>query len=720
MPEEKSKEKTSDDILATAKERFKLAAEAENDIRRDALEDIEFSAGKQWPDTVRAERESDSRPCIVINRIPQFIRQITNDQRQNRPAIKVHPVDDVADPETAKVIQGLIRHIEYNSNADVAYDTAFDGAARGGFGWWRVVTDYSDPLSFDQDIFIKRIRNQFTVYGDPCSQEPDGSDMNWAFIVEDLLEEDFEAQFPNSKMTGMDDLKSVGDHEPDWMPGAGKVRIAEYFYKELREVKIAQMSDGSVLKEEELPSSLPEGITVVQTRFTMMPVVKWCKINGIEILEEREWPGKWIPLVPVYGEELIVDGKRILESVIRHAKDSQRMYNYWASSETETIALAPRTPWVGVEGQFEGFEGQWMTANRKNHAFLQYKPVSLNGTPVGPPQRQVFEAPVQAITQARMQAAEDLKATTGIYDAALGNKSNESSGVAIQRRNMQTQTSNFHFIDNLRRSQRHTGRILVDLIPKIYDTPRAIRIIGEGDDQEVVTINKIFQDGNKVKMHDMTIGKYDVVMDNGPSFATKREEAVQSMLEFIKIYPQGAQVVSDLLVKNMDWPEAQEISDRLKKLLPPGTIEDKNQPQLPPQIKQQMDQSQKMIDALTKQLNTAHDAMDTKTLELESRERIEMAKIKTQLELAMFNQGSVEAIALLKSELGSIQNRMSMLDYNEPIDADQDADQQQQGGQAPQNPQNSNLGSAGPNGALPPENQPTGGPSPGNPMEQRP
>jgi hypothetical protein len=656
-------ESPHEEILETAKERFRLAVEAEAQIRELALDDLRFRSGEQWPDQVKAQRQADARPCLVINRLPQFIRQITNDQRQNRPAIKVHPVDDKADVDTAKVFQGLVRHIEYNSNADVAYDTAFDGAVTGGFGYFRVLTQYCHHQTFEQEILIKAIRNQFMVYRDPSSKEPDGSDMEWCFVNEDIAPEVFKKLYPKSQEHSSDAFKSVGDDAPEWMPG-GNIRVSEYFYKEYADQKIVLLKDGTVWAAD----SMPEGTTeemIDKRRTAKVPVIKWAKITGLEVLEEGEWAGQWIPIIPVYGEVLDINGKLIMEGVVRNAKDSQRMYNYWASSETETIALAPRVPFIGAEGQFEGYENQWKTANTKNHAFLQYKPITVNGEMAGPPQRQAFEAPVQAITMARQQAAEDLKATTGIYDAALGNKSNETSGIAIQRRNQQAQTSNFHFVDNLTRSLRHAGRILVDLIPKIYDTPRAARIIGEDGEQEIVRINEVFKKDGDVKNYQLSAGKYDVIIETGPSYATKRQESAASMIELSKANPQISQIAGDLMVRAMDWPGANEIADRLKKALPPGIGEDDKNAIIPPQVKQQMDQMGQMMDGLTKQLHAAHDQIEQKTLELESKERIEMEKLKVQAEIALLQVGSKESMALLGHQIGEIQHRLDLLHAKE-------------------------------------------------------
>lgn len=669
---ENSKENLDDDksILEIAKRRFLVASEAEIEIRALALEDTKFRAGEQWDESVKKAREEDQRPCLTINRLPQYIRQITNDQRQNRPSIKVNPVDDKADVETAKVLQGIIRHIEYDSNADVAYDTGFNHAATGGFGYVRVISEYCDPYSFNQQLKIKSVPNQFSVYLDPNYQEPDGSDANYGFVFIDMNKDDFKAQYPKSELSQMEDWRSLGDND-DWIK-KDSVRIAEYYYKTFEEITIVQLSDGLIVEESQLPPALPPEITILNKRKSLKPVVKWVKMNGIEILEKTDWVGQWIPIIPILGDQIIVDGKKILEGVIRHAKDPQRMYNYWASSETETIALAPRAPFIAAEGQLTGYEAIWKTANRKNHAYLPYKPTSINGTLVAPPQRNVFEAPVQAITNARIQSSEDIKATTGIYDASLGSRSSENSGVAIQRRNMQSQTNNFHLIDNLTRSIRHVGRILVEAIPYIYDTPQVIRIMNEDGSVEMATINEMFEAKGKIQGHILSNGKYDVTASAGPSYQTKRQEAVASMLSFIQSYPAAAQVIGDLLAKNMDWPGADQIAERLKKTLPPGIAEEKdqdhNQMPVPPEAQAQMQQMQQMIEMLTNQLNEASDTIKNKKMELESKERIEFSKMEVDLKKEAIKYQGQAALISLKEEILDINRRLELLNINAPID----------------------------------------------------
>jgi hypothetical protein len=447
-------------------------------------------------------------------------------------------------------------------------------------------------------------------------------------------------------------------------------RIAEYFYREYEEREIALLSDGQVV----MADAVPAGAEVQSTRKARVPVVKWCKLNGVEILEKNEWPGSYIPIIPVYGSELIVGGKRILEGLIRNAKDSQRMYNYWASAQTEMIALAPKAPFVGAEGQFEGHEAKWESANRRNLAFLEYKPVSLNGQPAPPPQRSMVEPPVQAISQARMMAADDLKATTGIYDAALGNQSAETSGIAIQSRTQQSETSNFHFMDNLARSMKHAGRIIVELIPFIYDTKRTVQIVGEDGIRTKHVINEgaVGRSQNPDgKIYDLTVGLYDVTIDVGPSYATKRQEAAASMAELARSIPQIGQAAPDLMVRAYDWPGAADIADRLKKTLPPQLQDDGKggQPQVPPQVQAQMQQMSQMIEGLTQALHAAHDTIDQKRVELESKERIEYAKIKSNETIELTKLDAKDSIALLAAEIQATKHRLDLLNQAAPIGA---------------------------------------------------
>jgi hypothetical protein len=658
--DDESAKKLDEEVLKLSRERFKIAQDAESEIRDLALEDLKFAAGDQWPERIKKSRHDDNRPCLTINRLPQFIRQVTNDQRQNRPAINVSPVDDVGDVDTAKVLKGIVRHIEYTSDADTAYDTAFQSAVTGGFGYYRVVTEYADPYSFEQEIRIKAIRNPFSVYLDPSHECPAGSDANWGFIFTDLSRDEYKQAYPKSELASIQ-WADAEQSAPEWIE-KDQVRIAEYFYKEFEEKTFVLLSDKSVVEKSQLPDGFDESL-IVSERTSQIQKVCWIKHNGIEVLEKTDWPGQWIPIVKVIGEELIVDGKRILVSLIRHSKDAQQMLNYWKSAETEAIALAPKAPWVAAEGQIEGYEHIWNTSNVKNHTVLPYKMVDLNGTPAPPPQRMAVEPAVQAITQAAMLSADDLKGTMGIYDAALGARSNEQSGIAIQRRNIQAQTSNFHFVDNLAKSIRHTGRILVDLIPHIYDTERAVRILGEDGSEEIVRVNvdpETLEGGQKP--NHLSAGKYDVTVSTGPSYETKRQESLATMLELSKSVPVIGQVAPDLLIKAMDFPMAQELAERVKKTLPPNITDDgKKQNQIPPELQAQLEQMTGVIEKLTAE-NAEHVKLaETKTAEMLSKERIEMAKLETQLRIELAKIDAQDARTLLQAEIAQLESRQAQL-----------------------------------------------------------
>jgi hypothetical protein len=351
------------------------------------------------------------------------------------------------------------------------------------------------------------------------------------------------------------------------------------------------------------------------------------------VLEETEWPGKWIPIVKIVGDEYDIDGKIILKGIVRDAKDPQRQFNYMKSAATEAIALAPKAPFIGAEGQFEGHEREWQAANVKNQAYLQYKPLTVGNTVAPPPQRQTFEPAIQAINLATMESADDLKAVTGIYDPSLGKQgSADESGRAIIARQQQTQTGNFHYIDNLSRGVRHSCKIILDLIPHIYDTPRILRIIGEDGVQETVPVNQMQEIDGVEKIYDLSVGKYDVTISTGPSYQTRRQEATDTQLELAKVYPPLMGVAGDIVIKNMDIPQAQEIAERVANTIPPNIKgDDKSGGEVPPAAQQMIAQLTDQNQQLTQHLNAAQDDLEQKLtekhMELESKERIEFAKI---------------------------------------------------------------------------------------------
>jgi hypothetical protein len=589
--------KKSRDILSEARSRLKMAISAFSDSREDELDDLRFYAGSpdnnwQWPADVLATRGSvqgqtiNARPTLTINKLPQHVHQVTNEQRMNRPGIKVIPADDQAQNEVAEIFNGVIRHIEYISDADVAYDTACENQVSYGEGYIRLLTEYCDDNTFDQDIKIGRVRNSFSVYMDPMIQDPTGADARWCFITEDLTKQEYERLYPDAAPISTLMSLGVGDQSITQWIGENTVRIAEYFYVE-HEKKTLNLYPGNVTAFQGTPDDKQLRLMFgkpLRQRDSSIRKIKWCKINGYEILEENEWAGKYIPVVRVIGNEFEVDGRMYISGLVRNAKDAQRMYNYWLSQEAEMLALAPKAPFIGYGGQFEGYETQWKTANTTNWPYLEVNPdvTDGNGAVLPLPARAQPPMASSGLLQAKMGAADDIKAATGQYNAALGMTSNERSGKAIVARQRQGDIGTFHYVDNLARAIRHVGRQLVDLIPKIYDTQRVARIIGEDGESSTVKINPMQQepvkqivDQNGVvleKLYNPAVGKYDVKVITGPGYATKRQEALESMAQLLQGNPQLWQVAGDLFVKNMDWPGADELAARLASTIDPKIL----------------------------------------------------------------------------------------------------------------------------------------------------
>ncbi len=693
--DQKPKRPNTAKFLELAQKRFKLCCDAEKEIRREAREDLEFRAGQQWDQKIKSDREAANRPCETFNRIPQFVRQVTNEARQNRPSIQINPVGEGADKDTAEIIQGLTRHIENYSQADIAYDTAFDHAVTIGFGYFSIGTEYEHENSFNQEAVFDRIENPFSVYIDPSARRVDYSDMEFGFRTQEFEPDAFKDKFPDAEAISASEYTSEGDTGRNWYPG-GKIRVAEYWWIDSQEKTICQMPDGTVLDEPDVPRDQNNVYIVEPARFrtSSKRVVNRALINGKEVLEENIWPGRYIPIVPVLGDEIIVNGERRLVGIVRFAKGAQRQYNYMRSAQIEMIALAPKAPWVGTAGQFEGYEQKWQQVNVINYPYLEYNDVSLAGHSVPPPNRVVSEPPIQAMTIAIREADNDMKATTGIYDASLGEKGPEQSGKAILARQKQGDTANFGYIDNLSRSIRHAGRILLDLIPKIYDTERIVRIINPDQTHDLVTINAPTLYKNAQKLFDVTTGRYDVTITVGPTYQSRRQEAAASMLQLVQSFPQVMQVAGDLMIRMMDWPGAQEIADRLKKLLPPNINPDQEQQpgQIPPALLAQNAQLQQKIQQLTQMILQ-------KVPEMESRERIAALNAISKILAAEIMSKSVEAQQLAQQDHDAVKatldHRLELLHIGQDMEATQ-ADQahatrqqdfaEEQAAQEPQQP----------------------------------
>jgi hypothetical protein len=568
-----------DDLIREARDAFKECKEADQHNHDDYLEDVRFARlGEQWDKEIRQQRELEHRPILTVNKLAPIIRQVVNDSRQNKPSIKVHPVDDDADPETAELISGLIRNIEATSDADVAYDTGVECAVSGGFGYWKVNIEHTRDDTFEQDIAIRRVSNPLSIYGDPRGTAADSSDWMVAFEVEQMSKDAFKRRFANADAVDWEGAEWQKIGAP-WLD-ADNVQVASWWMREEVEKQILGLSDGTVICLDDYKAQKAlfdaAGLTVmIDPRPVPSFKVTQRIMSGAEELKKVDWVGKYIPIIPVYGDEVNVEGKRYFRSLIRDAKDPARMLNYWRTTSTEMIALAPRVPYIGRTGSFETDREKWETSNSASHAYLEYDGQDA-------PQRQPLPPTAMAAIQEALNAADDIKAVTGIYDASLGAKSNETSGRAIEVRQREGDVSTYHFIDNVSRAIRHTGRIIIDLIPKVYNTERIIRTLGEDGTPETKPINKQYEvkpagqdkQGNPVEaevaMHDLRVGKYDLTVSSGPAFSTRRQEAAEQMMQLVQAFPDAAPIIGDLIAKNLDWPGADEVAKRLKGMLPPN------------------------------------------------------------------------------------------------------------------------------------------------------
>lgn len=632
----------SEDFLARARRRFEQAAEDEKSLREEFISDLKFAApdGKyQWDPQVKMQREQAGRPAMSFPRCHVFVQQVSNEARQKKPEIKFAPRLD-ADKDTAEVYEGLARFIQYTSDAQVAYETAVENSAGGSFGYFRFMTDYVDDEGDELELKILPVLDPLTVYGvliPACFNRKALS----AFVIEDISREEYKMLYPDTELASL----SWPDAEKryDGWVGSETVRIAEYWWVE--EVK----------REGKRP--------------TMK--VQFCKTNGFEILpgadgesSKTEWPGTVIPIVPVLGKLMIMEGRPNLFSVVRPQKSAQQLINYSKSRIAETLSTAPISPFMAAVGQIpSGKEAQWQNLNKINTPVLEYNPIDAGGRPVGPPQRQTFEPPIASLSAFVGQEIDDMKATTGIYDASLGNQGNETSGQAIARRQAQSNVTNMHFMDNLERAFRKGGEIIASLIPKIYDTKRMIQILGPDEAMKVVTINAPHVDENgKERHYDLTKGKYDVVVTMGRAFSTKRMESFDTMQQLVQTAPNLLPMFGDILFMNSDLAGADIVAERFKRMLPPNLADSEENAQIPPQAQAQMQQLGQQNQALNayaqkieQELQQAQFQLKAKVVDHQGQMEIEKMRAATALAVAEMNASKDSNEAIAKAEIARMQ-----------------------------------------------------------------
>ncbi len=653
-----------------ARDFLKVCLDEDGNERQLKLDDLKFGIkGEQWDADTQILRKG--RLMLTINKLPQFVKQVCNEQRQNSPQVKIVPAGITSNPGIAKLLSGIIKNIEAQSRASEAYDTAFFYAVCCGEGYFRVLTNYSSDDTFDQDIRIEKINNPFSVYlGE--HQRVDGSDAKKALITELITKEAYKERY-GKEYAGKELDTGSGDSN-DWTEEE-KVRVAEYWEITGEEKEISLLTDGRTvymedLSEEEMFGMQQNGIAVKKSRSVMVPKVTQYIVDGTDTpVETNDWAGKYIPIVKVTGDEVWIEGKRYTSGLIRPAKDPQKMYNYWRTTSTELVALAPKAPYMLTPKQIENHQGMWDKANIDARPYLLYNP---DGSAGAPQRVQYANSPVGAVSEA-LGANDDMKQVTGINDASKGLKSNETSGRAIKARKAQGDIANYNYIDNMGASIAFLGRILVDLIPKVYDSERAVRIQTPEGQTMMVPINQ--EQFNPVAdktvvLNDITIGEYDVECTVGPNYATQRQEAVDNMTQLIQYAPEVGPLIADLIAEMMDSPISEQISARLKKMLPPQ-LQEGGAPPIPPELQQQMQEHVQIIEQQGQELQQLKQDHSLKQAELMQKQ--EISEAERNLKIAQMNQQfelEVEQMnrkyALAEQEL---QKKYQLKQYEADLDA---------------------------------------------------
>lgn len=634
-------------FLSKARNRFKLAASAENRNRMDAQDDMRFKVGDQWPGETKTQRAEENRPVLTLNRMVAMTAQIVNEQRAQRPMEVVKPVGNGADVDTAAIWSGIIKHIHVNSDSEIAIDNGFEAMVDTGKGYCEIVADYLPGRTFDQELYIRRIKNRFTVYCDPMSQMADETDANWKFKTTDYDYDEYRMNFPNTALASLSDFTAIGDNFPGW--GDNKtLRVAEYWHKEWEESTLCETESGAILDQKEYNQAFKDvekKPKILKKRTYRKCTIQCDVINAIEVIDTYTFPGftGYIPLVPFIASDYEVDGQRYNFGIIRHAKDAQRSINYSRSAAAEIIALAPKAPFIGYKGQFK--DGKWQNANLVNYAYLEADTVTINGQPAPLPQRTQFEPQIQGLLQYNAASDQDFKAVTGIYEPSLGQTKTDQSGRAIDLLQKQGGLTNLNFTDNLSRSLRHIGRIILDSAPFIYDAPRIQRIIKpDGTTNHVVVHAGRGQAADALldetirEVYDLSVGTYDVVIDVGPSYKTQRMEAFNEQLQLAQADKSGTilKTCVDIIVGNSDAPGAREMAARLKKTIPAGLLdESEDDPQTQIQkLGAQLQQSQALQQELMQHNQQMMQQIQQKTIEAETQKYRADLQSATQITVA--------------------------------------------------------------------------------------
>ncbi|WP_046023825.1 portal protein [Acinetobacter baumannii] len=653
-----TKEKDQDSILDEIKKNLRYAEDYWHDNYERGVEDKEFVTvkGAQWEDGAVARRTAEGKPSLEFNLCRAYCRQQINTQRQNRAQVKVVPVDNGADADKANIIEGLIKDTEESSDAESAYDQAAENAVYGAIGFFRIVTDYVSELSFNQEPRFMTVHNPHAWYIDPQSKALDGSDARWAvggeWVDKDIIEDKY----------GTNAVVDFAMSEySDWCNTKDKtVLIVEYFKIEEVSDELWMLEDGTTNYKSALLNEF--GVSedelkplVINSRSTTRTEVKWYKASGSKVLEETVFPGKYIPVIPVYGEVTYIGEERYLHSLVHFAKDPQRLYNYWKSTEAQILQKNQDDILVVDPKGVSGHEEEWRDPSK--FAAVHYKHIDDNQQSIPAPYRIGAAQPPVGVLNAAESAKVAITDILNMHAPIMGGDSQEVSGVAIGMRQRQSETAQFHLQDNLNKSIRHAGRILLGLYQALYTVPMVRRIIGA--DGEAKQINLFDKTADGV-LADVTIGRYDVRMDTGPSFNTQREQNFALMMQLLSMNPQLFSLIGDILLQNSPLLNAKEISERIRSTMPPQVL-GKGEQIDPEQAKAQIQQLDQLVQKMTADIEMLQKEVNDKDKE----HQLEMFKAQLQYEkdiqVAQINAASRAdvqelkgAVDLMKQQVASI------------------------------------------------------------------
>lgn len=683
------------EILAEARTRYDHCNTMWGEFKQRATELLTFISGDQWTQPARQSFENAGFTAMTSNRIPGFLRQITNELRKNTPAIQIDPRKD-EDSEKAEILNDLLRNVQDESMAEVAYCKAAESAASIGIGYIRVTSKYKDNNSFDQELSIDAVEDAISVMVDPNHKSLTGSDCEYGFITTVLSRQEYQTRYGGSKLSRKIDgtmsdaeWKEIGwtGSDTKWVSN-DQVLINEYYFKDYKEETLYQIRDfmGTVSSTMDKNVAKAEGTTIIQTRELNVPIVRWCKLNDLEVLEESEWPGCYIPIIIVKGDEFWLEGKRKLVGAVEPAIEAQVQLNYAMSWRAQLLQMAPKAPYIGTAAQFKTYEQEWANINVSNQAFMVYN--KDEGAP--PPGRDLGEVPIQSASVLVNNSVEDLRAIFGTFDPSQ-QAAGPESGKALLARQDQSYNSNYHFYDNLARSLEHLGLICVEAVPVIYDTARDIQVKSQDGKKRTISINQPNTYG--VVEYDFTVGEYSLSIQTGASFGTRKQESSDQIMNLIGVYPESANAIADLAVRNMTWPGADKIADSLEAMVPMQVLEarktnPKDAAALVPQLQAQVAQYKQQMEVLTMNLKQATEKLQDKsdTLQIEhlkadttnkktdSETSIKMRTLdieeqKTELEFYVKETElkiAEETLALKKAELG-IKGAVVLSDMNDSM-----------------------------------------------------